>query len=105
MQGRARQGKTLGETAVRLQTGIHLIDCEWPEAIGKMAEEGITKVKLHKQDNKGLVNAEDPATRISEKKEDPDELSSEDFKKAADDAQVYPSMRHYPSKPDLLISK
>ena len=53
-----------------------------------MAEEGVTKVKLHKQDNTGLVNAEGPANSLPEKKEDPDELGSEDFKKAADDAQV-----------------
>lgn len=54
-----------------------------------MAEEGVSKVQLHKQDNKGLVGAEGPGKPIEEKKEDPDELSSEDFKKAADDAQVF----------------
>ena len=53
-----------------------------------MAEDGVTKVKLHKQENKGLVGAEGPGKPIEEKKEDPDELSSEDFKQAADKAQV-----------------
>lgn len=56
-----------------------------------MAEDGVTKVKLHKIDkgDKGLVSGDSKdAQPIEEKKEDPDELSSEDFKKAADDAQV-----------------
>ena len=54
--------------------------------------DGVTKVKLHKQDPEraGLVTASDPDNSIAatEKKEDPDELGSEDFKEAADKAQV-----------------
>lgn len=53
-----------------------------------MAEDGVTKVKLHKQEKKGLVSAEDRGAPIEEKKEDPDELTSGDFQKAADNAQV-----------------
>jgi len=55
-----------------------------------MTEEGITKVKLHKQEPAGLVTADTPedATTSTEKKEDPDELGSEDFQEAADKAQV-----------------
>merc|ERR1712130_378167 len=55
-----------------------------------MTEEGVTKVKLHKQEPTGLVTSETPADTIAstEKKEDPDELGSEDFKAAADNAQA-----------------
>ena len=55
-----------------------------------MAEEGVTKVKLHKQEPAGLVTSDTPDNSIAatEKKEDPDELGSEDFKEAADKAQV-----------------
>ena len=72
-----------------------------------MAQEGVAKVKLHKQDKEGLIDAGGPATSIPEKKEDPDELSSEDFKKAADDAQVlllYPeaSLRSSPISLSLI---
>ena len=63
-----------------------------------MGDDGVTKVKLHKQegyttmvqDPAGLVPANTPDNSIAatEKKEDPDELGSEDFKEAADKAQV-----------------
>jgi len=53
-----------------------------------MSEEGITKVKLRKQDPARLVTSDTPEEPLEEKKEDPDELGSEDFKEAADKAQV-----------------
>jgi hypothetical protein len=57
-----------------------------------MSGEGITKIKLHKQEPAGLVTAKTPEEPIEEKKEDPDELGSEDFKEAADKAQVQLAM-------------
>lgn len=53
-----------------------------------MNEEGVTKVKLTKQKPEELVSSKGDGDTIAEKKEDPDELSSEDFKNAADNAQV-----------------
>ena len=60
-----------------------------------MGDDGVTKVKLHKQElhkqePAGLFSANTPDKSIvaTEKKEDPDELGSEDFKEAADKAQV-----------------
>ena len=53
-------------------------------------DDGVTKVNLHKQEPAGLVTANTPDSSVAatEKKEDPDELGSEDFKEAADKAQV-----------------
>ena len=53
-----------------------------------MADNGVTKVQLHKQDAKEMVNAEGSGKPVEEKKEDPDELTTEDFQKAAENAQV-----------------
>ena len=51
-----------------------------------MAEGEVTDTKLHK--DKDLLDVNETASSIDEKKEDPDELGSEDFKKAAHNAEV-----------------
>lgn len=50
--------------------------------------EGVAKVKLHKQVPAGFVSKGEERETLPEKKEDSEELSSEDFSKAADQAQA-----------------
>ena len=55
----------------------------------KMLEEkGVTKVSLHKQEPAGLVEKVKNSKPVTERQEDPDELTSGDFQQAADKAQV-----------------
>ena len=72
-------------TNIELQ---HCINAAWDARQPNMTEEGVTKVKLTKQKPEELVNSKGDGETITEKKEDPDELSSQDFKKAAENAQV-----------------
>ena len=51
-------------------------------------DKGVTKVSLHKQEPAGLVEKVRNSKPVTEKQEDPDELTSGDFQQAADKAQV-----------------
>lgn len=52
------------------------------------ASEGVGRVKLHKQPPSGLVSKSGEVETKKTKGDDPEELTKEDFEKAADNAEV-----------------